>query len=155
MEARLSHQQVAPQIVQAAIQLQAAIEATGIEKTLMELIKLRASQINGCAYCLNMHTRDALKHGVGELRIVLLSAWRESTLYTPRERAVLEWVESLTQVAKHGAPDEQFQALREHFDEKQLVGLTAAVAMINFWNRVAIGFAQVWPNERDGAASRG
>ena len=151
MEARLNHQKVAPQILQAAVQLQQAIEATGIEKTLIELIKLRASQINGCAYCLNMHTRDALKLGVSEMRIVLLSAWRESTLYTPRERALLAWVESLTHLPERGAPDAEFEALREHFDEKQLVGLTAAVAMINFWNRVAVGFAQVWPNERDGA----
>ena len=151
MEIRADANQLTPELVQSAVKLQAAVEATGVDKSLIELLKIRVSQINGCAYCLNMHTRDALKQGETQLRIVLLSAWRESTLFSARERAVLAWAESLTQVAERGAPSELYQALKAHFDDKQIVGLTGAVAMINFWNRVAIGLSKVWPGESDEA----
>jgi AhpD family alkylhydroperoxidase len=147
MEARLDAPQLAPQIVQQAVALQQAIEATGIDKKLLELVKIRASQINGCAYCLNMHIRDARKGGENEMRLHLLSAWRESSLYTARERALLAWTETLTHLPERGAPDALYQELKAHFSDKEIVGLTSAVAMINFWNRIAVGFSQVWPGE--------
>jgi AhpD family alkylhydroperoxidase len=147
MDPRADTAEHTPDVVKQAIALQAAIEATGIDKTILELIKIRASQINGCAYCLNMHVRDARKLGENEMRLHLLPAWRESTLYTPRERAVLAWTESLTFVPERGAPSALYQELKAHFDDKQIASITSAVAMINFWNRVAVGLAKVWPGE--------
>jgi AhpD family alkylhydroperoxidase len=138
MEARLNAYELAPEVTQQAVALQQAIEATGIDKTLLELIKIRASQINGCAYCLNMHVRDARKQGENEMRLQLLPAWRESTLFTARERAVLAWTETLTHVADRAAPEALYQELRTHLSDKEIVGITSAVAMINFWNRIAI-----------------
>jgi AhpD family alkylhydroperoxidase len=147
MDPRADTAEHTPDVVKQAIALQAAIEATGIDKTLLELIKIRASQINGCAYCLNMHVRDARKLGEDEMRLHLLAAWRESTLYTPRERAVLAWTESLTFLPERGAPADLYQELKAHFNDKEIAGITSAVAIINFWNRVAVGLAKVWPGE--------
>lgn len=138
----------APELYQAASQLQAAIEATGVDKKLFELIKIRASQINGCAFCINMHTLDARKLGISEQRIYLLSAWRESTVYDARERALLAWTEALTLVSQHGAPQGLYEELKQHFSDQEVLGITAAIAMINFWNRVAIGSAKIHPSEK-------
>lgn len=154
MQARLNAYELAPALTQAAVNLQQAIEATGVDKTLMELIKIRASQINGCAYCLHMHTRDALANGETEMRIFLLSAWRESTLFSARERAVLAFTEALTHVSERGAPEELFSELRRHFSELELVGLCSAISMINFWNRVAISLGYVSPREKGARANQ-
>ena len=145
MNARLNPFELAPEVRQQAQKLQQAIEAVGLDKQLGELIKIRASQINGCAVCLHMHTHDARKLGESELRIYMLSAWRESSLYTDKERAVLAYTEAVTEVSRHGAPDAVFDALKPHFSERQIVALTGAIAMINFWNRIAIGFSLPHP----------
>lgn len=149
---RLNIAAVTPELYEQAVKLQHGIESLGLDPHLMELVKIRASQINGCAYCLNMHTRDARKLGETETRIYLLSAWRESTLFTARERAALAWTESLTHVAERGASNELYADLKGHFSEKEIAALTSAIAMINFWNRIAIGFASVHPLEH--AATR-
>jgi AhpD family alkylhydroperoxidase len=111
-----------------------------IERPLFELVKIRASQINGCAYCLDMHTKDARLAGETEQRIYALSAWRETPFFTDRERAALEWTEALTRIADTHAPDDVYQRVSEHFDESELVTLTFAIVVINSWNRLAMSF---------------
>jgi AhpD family alkylhydroperoxidase len=140
MQQRINYTKASPAAYQAMLQLQAAVEKSGLEKPLIELIKIRASQINKCAFCLHMHTRDARKAGEREERIYLLNAWREASLYTPRERAALRWTETLTLVAEKGVSDEVFEEARAHFSEAEMVDLTLAVVAINGWNRIAIGF---------------
>jgi AhpD family alkylhydroperoxidase len=117
--------------------------SSGLEPALIELIKTRASQLNGCAYCIDMHTKDARAAGETEQRLYALNAWRETPFYTDRERAALEWTEAITLIADGHAPDDVFVRVREHFDEKELVGLTLAIVAINGWNRLAIGFRAV------------
>lgn len=112
----------------------------GIERKLLHLIKTRVSQLNGCAYCIDMHTKDARAEAETEQRLYGLAAWRESPFYTPRERAALEWAETLTLIASHHVSDELYARTREHFNEAELVGLTFAVIAINGWNRLAIPF---------------
>jgi len=112
----------------------------GIERKLLHLIKTRVSQINGCAYCVDMHTKDARAEGETEQRLYGLSAWRETPFYTPRERAALEWAETLTLISTHHVPDELYARMREHFTEPELVGLTISTIAINGWNRLAIPF---------------
>ena len=112
----------------------------GVERKLLHLIKTRVSQINGCAYCVDMHTKDARAEGETEQRLYGLTAWRETPFYTPRERAALEWAETLTRIASSHVPDEFYARTREHFTEGELVGLTLAVIAINGWNRIAIPF---------------
>ena len=126
---------------------EAYLAQCGLEHSLIELVKTRASQINGCANCLHMHTADARKAGETETRLYLLSAWHESNLYTPRERAALQWTESLTLVAQTRAPDADYEAVRAEFSEKELVDLTLLIGMINAWNRLAIGFRVQHPND--------
>lgn len=152
MQARLHADQVAPDAVRALRALNHYVETCGLEPALLELVKTRASQINGCAFCLHMHTKDARARGETEERLFLLSAWRESPLYSERERAALAWTEALTLVAKTGAPDADFDELRRHFSDKELVDLTVAIGMINTWNRLCIGFRVVHPIERQKAA---
>ena len=117
---------------------QAHIEASSLDYSLIELVKMRASQINGCGYCLHMHSRDARAAGESEERLHLLAGWRESSLYSERERAALAWSEAVTRLEQTGAPDAEFEALKAHFTEAEIVNLTLAVAMINLWNRVAV-----------------
>ena len=117
---------------------QAQIEASGLEYSLIELVKMRASQINGCAYCLHMHSQDARRAGEREERLHLLAAWRESSLYNERERAALAWTEAVTHLAETGAPDADFEAVKRLFTEAEIVNLTLAIAMINLWNRIAV-----------------
>jgi AhpD family alkylhydroperoxidase len=118
--------------------LQRYTQESGLEPSLLELVKLRASEINGCAYCLDMHSKDARAEGETEQRIYVLSAWREAPFYTPRERAALAWTEAITLVSE-GVSDELYEKAREQFDEKELVDLTLAIVTINGWNRLAIG----------------
>lgn len=122
--------------------------AESFDPKLMELVKVRASQINGCAHCLHMHRQDALKLGETENRMLLLDAWRESQLYSARERAALEWAEALTRIGETHAPDAVYQLAREHFSENELVALSIGIAMINAWNRLAIGFRLRHPADR-------
>ena len=112
----------------------------GLEQSLIHLVEIRASQINGCANCIHMHTRDARQHGETEERIYLLDAWREAPFYSDRERAALGWTEALTLVADTGAPDESYEALKAHFSEEEQMQLTLMIIVINGWNRLSIGF---------------
>ncbi len=136
---RLSAPKVAPDGYKALSGVETYLRHCGLERPLIELLKMRASQINGCAYCLDMHSRDARRAGETEQRLYLLDAWQESSLYTPRERAALEWTEAVTRIADTHAPDAAYDALRPHFTEKEIVDLTILVGMINLWNRLAIG----------------
>ncbi|KQV10904.1 alkylhydroperoxidase [Rhizobium sp. Root1203] len=126
--------------------------ANSFDPRLMELVKVRVSQMNGCAHCLHMHRQDALKQGETEERMLLLSAWHESQLYTDRERAALAWAESLTNIVQTHAPDSDYEAARTVFSEDELVALSIGVAMINAWNRLAIGFRLQHPADRRIAA---
>ena len=140
MERRLNYVKAAPEVYQALLALQAVVEKSGLEKPLLELIKIRASQINKCAFCLHMHTRDARKAGEAEERLYLLDAWRDSALYTDRERAALAWTEALTLLPQTGAPDEAYADVAAHFSEPEIVNLTFAIGAINVWNRFGVGF---------------
>ena len=117
-----------------------ALHSGGIEPRLLHMIKLRASQINGCAYCMDMHWKDAKAAGETEERLYMLNAWRESPLYSDRERAAMAWVEAVTNITVGHAPDDLYEATRAQFDEKQMAELTWAIASINAWNRIAISF---------------
>src|SRR5687768_75885 len=128
---------------QAMLALQRQVETSGLEHSTLELVKIRASQINGCAYCLDMHTKDARALGETEQRIYALSAWRETPFFTDRERAALEWTEAVTQVASGHVPDSVYDAVAPYFSEPDIVALTFAVATINAWNRLAISFRAV------------
>jgi AhpD family alkylhydroperoxidase len=148
VKTRLNPYQAAPDAMNAMLALEKYVQGSGLEPTLIELVKTRASQINGCAFCLHMHTRDARAHGETEERLYLLDAWRESSLYTPRERAALEWTEALTLVAQTHVPDAAYETAREQFDESELVKLTLLVNAINAWNRFAIAFRLMHPTKR-------
>jgi AhpD family alkylhydroperoxidase len=136
---RIDYARVARGAVQAMQAMQHYSRDSGLEHSLLELVKLRASQINGCAYCLDMHSKDARAEGETEQRIYVLSAWREAPFYTPRERAALAWTEAVTLIAD-GVPDELYESARAQFDEKELVDLTMAIITINGWNRLSIAF---------------
>ena len=140
---RLLPGKTAPEGYAALREVEAYLRRSGLPPSLTELVKMRASQINGCAFCLDMHSKDARKHGETEQRLYLLSGWRESPLYTPAERAALAWTEALTRVAETHAPDADYRALREHFSDKEIVDLTILIGMINLWNRLAIGMRYV------------
>ncbi|HTU58818.1 MAG TPA: carboxymuconolactone decarboxylase family protein [Polyangiales bacterium] len=121
------------------------VEAAGLEKSLIELVKIRASQLNSCAICLHMHTRDARKLGETEERIFMLNAWRESPLYTSRERAALAWTETLTTLAATGAPDEIYALVKAEFTDQQSIALTMLINVINSWNRLGVGYRRTHP----------
>lgn len=129
----------------ALVKLEAEISGSGIERPLVHLVKTRASQINGCAYCISMHTTEALSDGESAQRLFLLDAWRESPLYTDRERAALRWTEAVTLVSETHVPDSVYDEARRHFDEAELVRLTLLIGIINTWNRVGISFRAVHP----------
>jgi AhpD family alkylhydroperoxidase len=143
MKERVSVTNVAPDAYKAMRGLQGYVEKSEIEKSLLELVKIRASQINGCASCLAMHVRDARKAGESDERMHLLNAWEEAPIYTARERAALAWTEAVTLVADGHVPDEVYETARAQFSEKELVDLTMAIIAINGWNRLAIGFRAV------------
>lgn len=151
MTARLHPRTVLPDAFAPLRAIEADIKAGSLEPGLIELVKIRASQINGCAYCLHMHTSDALAAGESSARLFLLEAWRESALYTPRERAALAWTESLTRLPETGAPDADYEALAPQFTEAEIVQLTLLIGTINTWNRIAVGFRMIHPNDRAGA----
>ncbi|HEY3991745.1 MAG TPA: carboxymuconolactone decarboxylase family protein [Ktedonobacteraceae bacterium] len=140
MTTRLNYIKTAPGAYRAMSQLEQYVKQCGLEKSLVELIKIRASQLNGCGYCLDMHTKDARLAGESEQRIYLLSAWREAPFYTERERAALEWAETLTLVANNQVPDEIYERVKPHFTDEELVNLSVAIVTINAWNRLAISF---------------
>lgn len=140
MKQRIDYRTAAPGAFAAMLGLEKYTRQSGLEHSLLELVKTRVSQINGCAYCLDMHTKDARAAGETEQRLYLLSAWRETRFFSPRERAALAWAEAVTQLGGHGVPDAVYDEARAQFDEKALVDLTLAVVAINGWNRLAIPF---------------
>lgn len=142
MEQRLDYLKLAPEATRALYALEGYLVRSGLEPGLRELVKIRASQINGCAFCIDMHTKDARAAGETEQRIYALNAWRETPFFTDRERAALAWTEALTRISE-GVPDDLYAATRTQFGEKELVDLTWAVAAINTWNRVAISMRAV------------
>ena len=146
---RLNPYKAAPAACKPLIDLQAYTDTCGLEPSLLELVKMRASQINGCAFCLEMHTREARAAGESEARLYLLNAWRESPLYSDRERAALEWTEAVTLVSESAVPDSVFEIARAAFSEEELVNLTVAIGMINVWNRLAISFRALHPVTED------
>jgi len=142
-----------PKSYQAMAALENFVTSCGLERPLLELVKMRTSQINGCAYCLDMHSKDARALGESEQRLYLLNAWRETPFYTERERAALEWTEAVTLVADHHVPDEVYQAVAKHFSEEELANLTLAIATINSWNRLNVAtrtLAGAWPVQAPG-----
>lgn len=147
MKARLNPQAAAPAAMKAMYELEGKIADLGLDPTLVELVKTRASQINRCAYCINMHTRDARALGETEARLYLLDAWRESPLYSDRERAALAWTEALTDLAGTGAPDADYALLQAQFSPEEQVNLTLLIATINAWNRFGVGFRLVHPKD--------
>ncbi|MEO8957109.1 MAG: carboxymuconolactone decarboxylase family protein [Ktedonobacteraceae bacterium] len=140
MAERMKYAKVASGAYRAMAGLEKYVRESGLEKSLLELVKLRASQINGCAYCLDMHWKDARARGESEQRLYSLAAWRETSFYTERERAALAWTEAVTLIANSHAPDEIYEQARQHFNEEELVNLTMAIVAINSWNRLAISF---------------
>ncbi len=140
MAHRIDVDKVAPGAVQAMRELEEYVRSSGLERPLLELVKLRASQMNGCAYCVDMHTKDARALGETEQRLYAVTVWQEAPFFTERERAALAWTEAVTCVGYTHVPDDVYQKARQHFGEKELVDLTMAVIAINGWNRLAVSF---------------
>ncbi len=143
MQPRFNYRQVSPGAYAAMVTLEAHVATSGLESTLLDLVRVRVSQINGCAYCIDMHTKDARKRGETEQRLYALNAWRETPFFSERERATLAWAEAVTLIAGHPVPDAIYEAARAHFSEQELTDLTLAVVSINGWNRLAISFGLV------------
>lgn len=143
MDPRIEYSKIAPGALQAMRGLESYVKQSGLEPALLELVKTRASQINGCAYCLDMHTKDARARGESEQRLYALDAWRETPFFSERERAALAWTEAVTRVSKTRVPDDVFEEARRHFQDKELVDLTMAIVAINGWNRLSISFRSV------------
>jgi AhpD family alkylhydroperoxidase len=140
MQQRLDVMKISPAAFKAMAGLQAYVDQSGLPRPLIDLVKIHASQINGCAFCLVMHTNEARHHGENDERMHLLNAWREAPVFSDRERAALAWTEALTLVSETHVPDEVYQQARKHFSEKELVDLTVAAIAINSWNRASIAF---------------
>jgi AhpD family alkylhydroperoxidase len=140
MKMRMDYRKVSPEGYRAFGAVHQYIAKCGLEESLIHLVYLRISQINGCAYCVDLHFRDALKCGVEARKINAVSAWVEMPFFSPRERAAFAWAESLTNVAKTGAPDEAYDGLKAHFSEKEIADLTYTIALMNSFNRLGVGF---------------
>jgi AhpD family alkylhydroperoxidase len=140
---RIDYRKVAPAAVSGMLGVQRYVDHCSLEKPLLELVKLRASEINGCAYCVDMHSKDARARGETEQRLYAVAVWREAPFFSDRERAALAWTEAVTLIAQTGIPDDIYQLARGQFNEKELVDLTMAVIAINGWNRLAVSFRAV------------
>ena len=147
---RVDYMKQSPEMFRKYLEASLQVKKGSVEASTLYLVELRASQMNGCAFCVDMHSKQAKIGGERELRLYHVAVWRESTLFTERERAALEWTEVLTKLPEHGVPDEVFARVREQFSEQELSDLTFAVVMINGWNRVSIGFRAV-PGSMDQA----
>jgi len=145
MKQRLQFFAKAPEIMKAVSALNKAVDECGLEESLLHLIKLRASQINGCSFCVDMHSREARQDGETEQRLYLVAAWKESPLFSERERAALAWTEAVTKISDNGVPDELYARTLTHFSEEELVKLSVAVGMINTWNRLCVPFQAIHP----------
>jgi AhpD family alkylhydroperoxidase len=146
MEPRLNFYKASPNAIKAMRGLEEQIARSSLEKPLIELVKLRASQINGCAFCVDMHSTDARKHGETERRLAAVIVWSEAPFFSDRERAALEWTEALTRVEQTHVPDDVWERIKPHFTPEEIVDLTLLVSTINSWNRFAIAFRSQLPN---------
>ena len=153
MTALLNLFKASPESLNAVVALETYFQKSGIERRLIHLIKLRASIINGCAYCVDMHVKESRHDGLPEQWINLMSTWRESTVYDARERAVLGWVDALTNLAQTGAPDDAYEALKAHFSEDEMMKITVGIGTINIWNRLAVGFRSQHPIDKPAQAA--
>jgi AhpD family alkylhydroperoxidase len=157
MQPRIDHRKYSGEPLKALYEIERYLAGSGLEHKLLLLIKMRASQINGCAYCLDMHSIDARAAGETEQRLYTLDAWHETPFFSDRERAALAWTEAVTRVSETHAPDEAFEEVKKHFSEKEIVDLTLALGMINLWNRLAVSLRSVpghyRPAKASGAAS--
>lgn len=145
MKQRLQFYAAAPEVMKAVSALNKAVEESGLERSLLHLIKLRASQINGCSFCVDMHSREAREDGETEQRLYLVAAWKESPLFSDRERAAFAWTEAVTLISNGGVSDELYEKTLKHFSEQELTKLTVAVGMINVWNRLCVSFHAIHP----------
>ncbi len=152
MTQRLNYSQQSPEIFKKLVDLSTAVKQSSINAGLLHLIDIRVSQLNGCAFCLDMHVKEAKIHGERELRLHHLAIWRESPLFDARERAAFAWVEAVTLIANGGVSDQLYEATLKHFSEEELVKLTVAIGMINMWNRLSVSFHGIHPVERAEAA---
>lgn len=143
MQPRADFYTASPDAMKAMMALENAVSKLSLEKSLLELVKLRSSQINGCAFCIDMHTADAIKDGETPRRLFAVTAWREAPFFSERERAALLWTESLTQLSLTHAPDEDYEVVAAQFSPKELVDLTVAINTIDGWNRLAVGFRKL------------
>jgi AhpD family alkylhydroperoxidase len=150
MTQRINYIQKSPELFKKFLELSNLLKDSAIEESMLHLVSIRASQINGCGFCVDMHVKEARIHGERELRIYHLPTWRESTLFSPRERAALAWTEVLTKLPEHGVPDDLYERVRSQFSEKELSDLTFEVMAINGWNRANIAF-QIVPGSSDKA----
>ena len=148
MTQRLNYYGLAQKPMELLLGIEAYLGECSLGHRLLYLVKMRASQINGCAYCLHMHSSDALKEGEDAKRLFLLDAWEESNLYTPRERAALAWTDALTKVAETHAPDAVYAEVKAQFSEQEIADLTVAIGMINTWNRISIGLRSEHPHDK-------
>ncbi len=143
MQARIEFTKVAPEALRALFGLEAYVRHCGLEASLLDLVRVRASEINGCAYCVDMHTKEARAHGESEQRLYAVAVWQETPFFTERERAALAWTDAVTLVHSSHVPDDVYQLACQHFSEKELIDLTMAIVSINGWNRLVISSRQV------------
>jgi len=153
MHARIDYDKVAPDVYKAMLVLEREVNNSGLEKTLLDLVKIRASQLNGCAYSIDLYVKEARARGEHEQRVYELDAWRETTFYTDRERAALEWTEAITLVTQGHVPDSVYSVARRQFNDQELANLTLAIVAINGWNRLSIAFRSVPGTHRAVTAS--
>ncbi|MDL2404926.1 carboxymuconolactone decarboxylase family protein [Rhizobium calliandrae] len=153
MHPRLNFAKASPESYKAVSALEQFVQSSGLERRFIHLIKLRASQVNGCAYCVDMHVKEARHDGLGEQWINLMCVWWESPVYDARERALLGWVDAVTKIAETGIPDAAFDTLKPHFSEEEMVKITVAIGAINIWNRLAVGFRSQHPVDKDAKAA--
>lgn len=147
---RLAQKTIGPELLQATTHLEMKIRAAGLDNALLHLVKIRASQINGCAYCLDLHSKEARADGESETRLYMVGVWREAPGFTPKERAALAWTETVTRIADTHVPDQEWDAVRQEFSEEEVAKLTVAIGMVNFWNRLAVSFRSI-PGSRPGS----
>ncbi|WP_283195462.1 carboxymuconolactone decarboxylase family protein [Rhizobium sp. AN80A] len=153
MQPRFNFAKAAPEAYKAVLALEDYVQKSGLERRFIHLIKLRASQINGCAYCVDMHVKEARHDGLSEQWINLMCVWQESPVYDERERALLGWVDAVTKVAQTGAPDADYEALKAYFSEAEMMNITVAIGAINVWNRLAVGFRAQHPIDKTARAA--
>lgn len=153
MHPRLDLQKAAPAAFKAVLGLENYVQSSGLARSEIHLIKLRASIINGCAFCVDMHVKESRHDGLSEQWINMMSVWRESPVYSARERALLGWVDAVTNLVGTGAPDADFEALKTHFSEAEIANITVAIGAINVWNRLAVGFRFQHPIDKPRAAA--